>query len=70
MNGLDGWDINKLGWLKAGKKGGVVTSSLEQLAQAFVATVENCASGRYGGTFTKGAEVDRQLDIGQEKKTD
>ena len=70
VNGLDGWDINKLGWLKAGKKGGVVTSSLEQLVKAFVPTVENCADGRYGGTFTKGVEVDRLLvdGLGQKRR--
>ena len=62
VNGLDGWDINKLGWLKAGKKGKFITSSLEQLRQRFLPTVESCAEGSYSGSFVSG-EIDK-LDIG------
>ena len=35
INQLDGWDVTKLGWMKASGKDEVVTSSLEQLATSF-----------------------------------
>ena len=61
VNRLYSWDINKLGWLKAGKNGAVVTSSLDQLLKAYTPSVENCAEGRYGGSFTQGTEIDKPL---------
>ena len=46
-NGLDGWDIHKLGWLNAGKKGKFVSASLDHLVQLFSPVVESCADGKY-----------------------
>ena len=61
VNSLNGWDITKHGWVKAGKKGGIVTASLEQLVQAYNPTVESCAGGQYGGFFTMGTQIDRTM---------
>ena len=68
VNGLDEWDINKLGWFKAGKRSSFVTSSLEQLSQQFLPTVESCAEGRYYGSFASG-EIDKP-DIGGARVTE
>jgi len=65
VNGLDGWDIHKLGWLKAGKLGAVVTSSLEQLVQSYIPVVKNCAAGKYEGSFTSGIEINKNEVGGQ-----
>ena len=67
VNGLDEWDINKLGWLKAGKMNRFVTSSLEQLSQHFLPSVQSCAEGEYSGYFARG-EIDKQ-DIGGREVT-
>ena len=53
VNGLDGWDVTKLGWLKAGKKGKYFTSSLDQLRQHFHSSVESCSQGKYSGRFVR-----------------
>ena len=34
INPLDGWDVTKLGWMKAGRKEDVVTAGLDQLSQS------------------------------------
>ena len=68
VNGLDEWDINNLGWLKADKNGNSVTSSLEELKQQFSPSVESCAKGHYSGFFSSG-EIDRP-DIGGRTVTD
>ena len=68
VNGLDGWDIHKLGWLKAGKKGKFVSASLDHLVHLFSPVVENCADGKYSGSFVSG-EIDR-LDIGGRRLTE
>ena len=58
INELDGWDVTKLGWMKAGGRGEVVTASLEQLAQAFSPQVESCAGGRHRGSFASSVKID------------
>ena len=68
VNGLDGWDIHKLGWLKAGKKDKFVSASLDHLVQLFSPVVESCADGKYSGSFVSG-EIDR-LDIGGRRLTE
>ena len=66
INELDGWDVTKLGWMKAGGRDEVVTASLEQLAQAFSPQVESCAGGRHRGTFASSVKIDEaELGGGQ-----
>ena len=59
INPLDGWDVTKLGWMKASGKDEVVTSSLEQLAASFSPQVENCARGQHRGTFAQSVKIDQ-----------
>ena len=59
VNDLDGWDVTKLGWMKAGGRDDVVTSSLEQLASAFTPHVENCARGHHVGYFAANVKIDQ-----------
>ena len=68
VNGLDGWDIHKLGWLKAGKNKNFVTASLNRLVNLFSPSVESCSDGKYSGSFSSG-EIDRH-DIGGRKLTE
>ena len=58
INDLDGWDVTKLGWMKAGGRDEVVTSSLEQLSQSFTPHVENCARGNHVGYFAPSVKID------------
>lgn len=62
VNTLSGWDVSKLGWLKAGRRG-YSSSSLEQLRQKFIPTVESCAEGKHSGYFSH-AEIDRHKYVG------
>ena len=59
INDLDGWDITKLGWMKAGRKEEVVTAGLEQLSQSFSPVVENCGQGSHHGYFPSGVMIDQ-----------
>ena len=59
INPLDGWDVTKLGWMKAGGRDEVVTSSLEQLAASFSPQVENCARGQHQGFFAQSVKIDQ-----------
>ena len=61
INDLDGWDVTKLGWMKAGgpNKDDVVTSSLEQLSQSFTPQVDNCARGHHVGYFASNVKIDQ-----------
>ena len=59
INDLDGWDITKLGWMKAGRRDEVVTASLDLLSQNFSPVVENCAQGSHHGYFPSGVKIDQ-----------
>ena len=59
INDLDGWDITKLGWMKAGQRDKVVTASLDLLSQSFSPVVENCAQGSHHGYFPSGVKIDK-----------
>ena len=53
FNELDGWDPAKLGWVKLGRGGGLVSRGLDQLAAHFLPRVENCGRGDTSGHFTR-----------------
>ena len=53
VNGLDEWDVNKLGWFKFRQTSGSAHDGVDhmetghQIRQAFSATVENCQENRH-----------------------
>lgn len=54
VNSLNGWDLDKFGWLKTDPEGHAVTSKLSQLLHRFTPKVESCANQRYSGKITGG----------------
>ena len=52
LNGLDTWDVTKLGWVKLGPTGALVTPSVDTLSRYFVPSVTNCVNGAITGHFT------------------
>ena len=64
INGLDTWDVTKLGWMKMKTRGGrgYLTHNLEQLSGYFTPTVDNCAGVEVRGHFP-GVNIDK-TDIG------
>ena len=53
FNELEGWDPGKLGWVKLGRGGGLVSRGLDQLAAHFLPRVDNCGRGDTQGHFTR-----------------
>ena len=70
VNGLNGWDVTRLGWMKIGPKGSLVTGGLQQLVQAYRPRVESCTAGKYEGSFAHGTQIDRSLGRQGKRVTD
>ena len=56
VNGLDGWDLDRLGWFKMAAGGQAVlrAEGLSQLAARFSPTIGDCAGGSYTASFRSG----------------
>jgi hypothetical protein len=56
VNGLDGWDLDRLGWFKmaAGGRAVLRAEGLSQLAARFSPTIADCAGGVYAASFRSG----------------
>ena len=53
LNDLNTWDVDRLGWVKVGQGGHLVSQNMEQLVRYFVPTVNNCVTGETAGHFTR-----------------
>ena len=58
INGLNTWQVDRLGWAKLGSGGNLVTPELSSLAGRFVPRVKNCLDLSHSGHFT-GGQIDR-----------
>jgi hypothetical protein len=56
VNGLDGWDLDRLGWFKMAAGGQAVlrAEGLRQLAARFSPQIADCAGGVYTASFQSG----------------
>ncbi len=56
VNGLDGWDLDRLGWFKlaAGGRAVLRAEGLNQLAARFSPQIADCAAGVYTASFPSG----------------
>ena len=56
VNGLDGWDLDRLGWFKMAAGGQAVlrAEGLGQLAARFSPQITDCAGGVYTASFSSG----------------
>ena len=58
LNGLNTWQVDRLGWAKLGPGGDLVTPEVSSLARRFVPRVENCLDLSHSGHF-QGGQIDR-----------
>ncbi len=49
VNGLDEWDISKLGWFKSRRNRDHIDGGRHRIRDAFSATVTDCRSNQYHG---------------------
>ena len=56
---LNTWSVDRLGWVKQGRGGGLVAPELQSLASRFVPRVENCLDENLSGYF-RGGLIDQE----------